>query len=296
MLVRAAKEDLPGFRLTTRDAEIIHTVYSFRAATAGQIEQLFFTHPKGRPEINAVCKNRLRGLYHHGYLFRDEQPTKLSEGRKPLVYFLDKRGGEFLAEYLGTQIDWKPQDNNVSYPFLDHLLATNDIRVALTVSARAHGPVIAEWVDEKRLKSPQMKDIVTLKGERGARERAAVVPDSFFCLETTEDMYNFFLECDRGTVTLDATETGKRDWMRKIRSYLEYHHSGLYEKRYQTKDMRVLTVTCGEKRMWNLKEVTEEAGGKSRFWFTTFEAFQTQDILTAPIWTVAARDGSFALF
>ncbi len=276
--------------------EILKAVYAYRALTAPQIEALFFTHPNDSRGVNARCKLRLRLLYHHGYLYRDEQPTKLSEGRKPLVYFLDRTGAEHLSTIEGQEVDWDPQDNNVSYPFLDHLLATNDIRVAVTLSAKQHALDLPVWLDDKTLKSRQMKDTVILKGDKGGREKAAVVPDSYFRLETEEDLFNFFVECDLGTVTLDARETGKRDWARKVHAYLEYYRSGAYEKRYQTKDMRVLTITRSEKRMRNLKEVTETAGGKSRFWFTTFEAIRGADILTSPIWALATRDDPQALF
>lgn len=264
--------------------------------TAPQIESLFFVPSPLCRGVNARCKLRLRLLFHHEYLFRDERPTKLSEGRKPLVYYLDRRGAEYLSQLEGREVDWNPKDNNVSSPWLEHLLGTNDIRIAVTLAARRDGLAIATWLDERILKTRQMKDTVILKGENGGRERAAVVPDSFFRLETEEMMFHFFLECDMGTVTLDAAGSGKRDWMRKVRAYLEYYRSGAYEARYGTKDMRILTVTRSGTRMRNLKEVTEAAGGKSRFWFTTFDLIKQADVLRSPIWTVAARQGLYPLF
>jgi len=45
---------------------------------------------------------RLKLLFHHGYLFRDEQPTKLTEGRRPLVYVLDQKEGK-AAPTLGKE-------------------------------------------------------------------------------------------------------------------------------------------------------------------------------------------------
>lgn len=120
---------MPGFRLTHRDRQIIEAVYHCRALTAPQIAALYFSKGEVPSEVNARCKHHLRMLYHHGYLFRDEQPSKLSEGRKPLVYFLDQRGAESLASSQEGKIEWDHRDNNVSFPFLQHLLATNDIRI-----------------------------------------------------------------------------------------------------------------------------------------------------------------------
>lgn len=295
-LERASKAELPGFRLTPRDVEIIKAVHAYRALTAPQIEALFFPHPNEEAGVNARLKLRLRLLYQYGYLFRDEQPTKLSEGRKPLVYFLDRMGALYLSQLEGQEVDWKPQDNDITYPFLQHVLATNDFRVAITRSARNQSIEIPVWLDDRTLKSRQMKDTITLKGENGGHERAAVVPDFYFRLETPEDRFHFFGECDLGTVTLDATGSGRRDWARKVKAYLEYYRSGLYERRYQTKDMRILTVTASPKRMENLKQVTEEAGGKSRFWFTTFQAIREADVLTFPLWAVATRADLHSLF
>jgi hypothetical protein len=57
----------------------------------------------------------------------------------------------------------------------------------------------------------------------------------------------------------------------------------------------VLTVTTGERRLANLKKITEEAGGKSRFWFTTFEQLTSNTALNQPIWQIAGREGEYSL-
>ncbi len=287
-------DKLPGFRLTARDAAIIQAVYEYRAMTSQQVAALFFATESGE-EVNTRCKQRLRMLYQYGYIFRDEQPSKLSEGRKPLIYMLDTQGAAFLAQTTADKVAWRQGDNDVSSPFLEHLLATNWVRIALILSAREHGWNLLKWLDDRTLKSPQMKGKVVLKGERGGRLQAAVIPDAYIRLDATEDIYNFFLEMDRGTVTGEATEWGRRDWRRKIKAYLEYYRSGLYQKRYHTSDMRVVTVTTSEARLAHLKTITEEAGGKARFWFTTFERIKAADILTDPIWMVASRENRSAL-
>lgn len=296
-LRRVASDELPGFRLTLRDIGIIKAIYDYRALTAPQIAALFF-HADGDREVNARCKHRLRMLYHHGYVFRDEQPSKLSEGRKPLVYFLDSRGAEFLTGQLGEAIQWDRKDNKVSWPFLDHLLATNDVRIAVCLAAVAQGLKINGWVDDKALKSAQMKDLVAIRGEEGGIQKAAVVPDGYFVLDAGEYVYHHFLEIDRRTVTGEATSFGSRDWARKVRAYLEYYHSGKYEKRYGTKSLRVMTITTGERRMAHLREITKKIGRKgdnALFWFTTFEHATTAQILTEPIWQRADKDGLHCL-
>jgi hypothetical protein len=76
---------------------------------------------------------------------------------------------------------------------------------------------------------------------------------------------------------------------------LAYFQSGQYAKRYKAQSFRVLTVTTGAGRLENLLRITEEAGGKSIFWFTTYEALSAQRFVAAPIWSVANREGLSAL-
>ena len=173
---------------------------------------------------------------------------------------------------------------------------TNTMTFALRSSFAARNTRGRLWAGlMTRCLSPQMKDRVKLKSERGKGVQAAIVPDGYFRLRTNEDTYNFFVEIDRGTVTGEATEWGRRDWGRKIKAYLEYYRSGLYERRYGTRDLRILTVTTGETRLAHLKAVTEEAGGKGRFWFSTFDRIKHGDVLSDSLWNVAAREGLVAL-
>jgi Replication-relaxation len=290
-LKRAEQGNVPGFRLTARDGRIIWAVHEYRALTAPQIASLFFPSTNGEGAVvNARCKYRLRMLYDHRYLHRDEQPQKLTEGRKPLVYFLDVMGAEFLSHELGKEIHWDPQHNDVTYPFLEHLLATNDVRAAIAVGAASNGWQVRTWIDDKALKSAQQKEHVTLRGNEGATQQAAVVPDGYFVVDAGEFLYHHFLEVDMRTVTGEATKWGRRDWARKVRAYLEYYRSGKYEARYGTKSLRILTVTTGERRLSNLKAITTKVGGRKRFWFTTFDLATSARILTEPIWQVAGED------
>lgn len=300
ILERADSDDLPPFRLTDRDKEIVRAVYTHRALTTPQVHMLFFPSSGGVKKASSAtrCQHRLKLLFHYGFLYRDAQPQRITEGRKPLVYFLDEKGEKLLADELGverSEIDWHPRDNDVGDPFMEHLLATNDVRVAIEVAAERNGWVIEKWVNERDLKSKQMKDYVEITGPRGGKSRAAVVPDGYFQLGVGERIGHFFLEVDRRTVTGQASKWERRDWARKIRAFLAYYRSGMYHERYGTKSLRILTVTTGDRRLSNLKRITEEVGGKARFWFSTFDRITPEDVLTTPIWDVASRDGNHAV-
>jgi hypothetical protein len=302
MTRRVAPDHLPRRQETARDLAIIEAVYRYRALHTRQVEQLFFPAVAERTstQTSSQCLKRLQYLFHAGYLTRAEQPQMLSEGRKPLVYFLDTRGARLLQEVLGEEkLDWHAKDNQVKSLFIEHLLQTNDIRIAVTLACRREGLMLDTWLDEKTLKRPHMKDYVLLRRASGRTYKAAVVPDGYFVV--TQDVgdylnsYHFALEVDRGTVTGVASREGRRDWARKVEAYLAYHASGLYAQRYGTQSLRIITVTTGDQRLANLKRVTEEAGGKARFWFTTFDRTTAEAILTEPIWQVAGREGQFTL-
>ena len=299
VLARVAAAELPALRLTQRDIALIDACYSYRALTTPQMQQLFFKHSSTRGQL-VQCQYRLKLLYHHGYLYRDEQPTKLSEGRRSLVYFLDRRGAALLAECLNidvSDLDWHPKNNaaGASHLFLEHLLKTNDIRIALTLAAEQEEFSLERWLDDKTLKSRQLKEYVKIKDAKGHEQRAAVIPDGYFCLSQGQYQYHHFLEADLRTVIGRSSKSGRRDWARKIRTYLAYHENGQFQKRYHAPSFRVLTVTTGERRLENLKRITEAAGGKSRFWFTTFDRLSAETMLSQPIWQIAGREGEFSL-
>jgi hypothetical protein len=132
---------------------------------------------------------------------------------------------------------------------------------------------------------------VTITGPEGKQQKAAIVPDGYFHLDTGSHDYHHFLEVDLRTVVGKATRWGRRDWARKIQAYIAYFDSGLYQQRYETTSLRILTVTTGERRLRNLQEITERVGGRKRFWFTTFDELTSETVFTKPIWRMAGRGG-----
>lgn len=306
-LRRARSEHLPGFSLTQRDIAIVQAVWEYRALTAEHIETLFFPQSvvQGKKQTNSNCQTRLRQLYHRGLLLRTEQPMAIGEPRKPLVYWLDRAGVELLATTQGiefAEVGWRPGTHKVGLQFLSHLLDTNTVRVHVVRSAHAYGFSVSEWRREEVLRKAHAADIVTITTPQGTRQETTVIPDSYFVLAIPTGRgaalrYSCFVEIDRRTVTGQASEWshGQHDWAKKITTYLAYIRSGKYEARYGTLHGRVLTVTIGERRLANLKRITEEVGGKARFWFTTLERIKAGDILTDPIWSVATRNTVHAL-
>jgi hypothetical protein len=299
LLVRAQDDNLPPFKLTKRDMAIINACYEYRAITSQQLQRLFFRHGTDRGQLTQ-CQLRLKLLYHHGYLYRDEQPTKMSDGRRPLVYFLDRKGAVMLAEYLEipvTDLDWSSKNNaaGAKHLFIDHLLATNNVRISITLSAQQQQATIERWLDDKTLKSSQMKDQVTIDTTKDKQQQIAIIPDGYFHLRDGQRDYHYFIEADMRTMVGLSGKSDRRDWAKKIRSYLIYKDSGKFQERYEAKSFRVLTVTTSEKRLQHIKQVTEEMGGMSMFWFTTFKKLSGGNALSDSIWQIAGRAGEHTL-
>jgi len=292
-LERASKKDRPGFRLTQRDLEIIKTVYLYRVMTTEQIRDLIF--PGGTIGKRNTCRNRLQKLWQHEYLWRGEQPTILSEGRKPLVYRINKKALDLLPQLLGLEreeIDWKPSERNLSEIGLNHLLKTNDVRVAFEAGAEANGKRIKQWIDERNLRRNHANEKVIISDVQGQKKSAAIIPDGYLNLydKQIKKSSHFFFEIDLQTETGMSSNPRYRDWVRKVRTYLAYYNSDLYKNRYKSIKFRVLTVTTSLQRLKNLKQKTEATGAQRIFWFTTFDQLTPDTVYTDPIWQVASLD------
>ena len=272
----------PKMRLMPRDVEVLKAVYEYRVMTHTQLTQLVFgnNHP-------SVATKRLYALYHNGYLERLFLPVRGGVAVSPTLYLLGDKGAQELAlrgDYLNFY--WSKDHLKVGTLFLAHSLAISDFRLKLTLACRAAGIPLLEWRGERELKKDY--DKVPIKTASGSTRSVPIIPDGYFVLQTAEGKRHFALELDRGTME------GKR-FRTKVEGYTAYFESGAYTERFGTKSLRVLTVTESQRRMKNLKNITERAGGKSRFWFASLDALSAQSILFEPAWYVAGRAERHAL-
>jgi hypothetical protein len=272
----ARKETPNAIRLTQRDIEIVRAVYDYRLLTTQHLKTLFFP---SRHQAYA----RLSALYHHGFLNRVFLGVYADKMNTPILYVLDKRGAELLQAEQGIDVVWSKELKSLTTQFLEHTLAINSVRVAVAKAAMDFGYALLVWKGENEIKADY--DYVTIRGQTGRMQSVSVIPDSYFALETPKGKAHFFLELDRGTMTTQRFKT-------KILAYQTYYGSGAYQRRFETRSLRVLTVTTGPGRAANLQRVTEEAGGKQRYWFTTLDQVTPQTVLSAPIWHVATNTQS----
>jgi len=243
-----------------------------------------------------ACERRMRLLHSAGLVRRIEQPVMRGEGSKPFIYALSKKGAEFLITETGidpADIDWRPQSFEANTPFLNHLLLTTDLRIALMKASKQAEVAVTEWIDERELRVGKMFDYVMLTSPTGQEVRTAVIPDAVFVLERNGKRALFFVEIDLRTVTVEPKLFERKGMSKKFRTYEIYFDTPEFLTRYEGRRARVLTVTTGEKRLNNLKQVAERAAPESKglFWFSTFDlALDPAKLLASPIWMVAGDD------
>ena len=272
----------PPMQLTSRDRQLVQAVYEHRLLRQDQIQRLFF------PSRN-TANRRLQFLYQHGFLQRLALPIRLGEGRPQAVYALDARGADLIAARLGIdrgELHWQKAGAQASFYFLEHTLAINDFRIAITQAAQRRGHRIVRWIDEREVKALQMR--VPAPATDKHRRHLPVVPDSYFEYEAGSKRSGFFLEMDMGTM---ATKRF-RD---KVKAFLIYKRDGFYQRQFGIHSLRVLTVAPSPRRLRSLKRATEQAQGRALFWFTTQHAVEADQLLQ-PAWQVAGTDAASRLF
>ncbi len=288
--------DRRGFLLQPRDVEICEAIHDLRVLSSDHVAALFF--PTADGAVSTQCRRRLSLLSEAGYIERREQPQTRSDGRRPYLYFLSHAGRQLLVDELGYEpenIHWQPGYNSVRWPFLEHQLMLSTIHVGFRLASCRAGWELATWTDDRILREAHTQR-VTVQGEDGAARKVTVVPDAYMVLSIGgEHGLYFWIEADRGTVTVQARSLQKRSWSQRTRAYQAFVRSEACAKLYPTLKIRVLTVTTGQERLQNLKAATEHADGKTRYWFTTIDELTPETALDVPIWQIAGRPGRFAL-
>lgn len=280
---RVVEAQRPPFRLNDRDALILKFINDCRALTTQQVETLFFKSAK-------PAYGRLHKLYHHEYVERQfitQVVTAPAASR--VVYTIAPLGAAVLAQTYGySPEDIHPASRQVrSWEKLQHLLAINDVRLALTRAVWDTPDMsMKDWRDEFMFRSAPR--YVTVTTARGGDKRQPVYPDAYIHLATPRGEARFFLEVDLGTEGLEQVKG-------QIAIYQAYILSGRYHEDFQSRSLRILIVAPSPRRLENLVKAVESQGGGERYWLTTREQITPALLLTAPIWRKVGSDGLFPL-
>ena len=256
-------------------AQIVHIVYEHRFLTAPQIGRLIQLD-------TPMVASSLDRLVRSDHLAAVRRPV-LHASQPDIVYALAHQGANRVAADLGIDrrlVRWRKYHNLVGLPYVEHRLATNDVRIALTVGGQRLGVIMDDW----RYEVPMKEDVDD--PDEGAPP-LIFRPDAYIRLLTGPRRIHFFLEVDM------ATETHAR-FAQKVRRYLAYKDARLFRYRFGGHAFRVLTVAPTATRIGSLKRIAEREGARRAFWVAPITDV-TPERIAAPIWRLAGGDSPAAL-
>ncbi len=211
----------------TRDLAILYTVGLCKVLPSREIRRLFF-------RSQATCADRLRKLFCAGLL--DCHVRNLHE---PNFYALTERGRAYVCDHA----DVEPSDLAVARALpaqLDHLVATNEVRVHLTLATRSNPEVeLVFFRPSWELQAERQAGIVGL------------VPDALVGLEDSRVLTVVALEVDLGS---EAPVIVRR----KVVRYSRLTAAGL--PFYGHEHVLPVVLASGTRRLRQLAVALAEAG------------------------------------
>ncbi|MDI6872050.1 MAG: replication-relaxation family protein [Bacillota bacterium] len=253
--------------LTSLATRIVLAVYDYRFLTGVQVAELFSLAP-------AEADDALGRLVDAGFLAGIRRPV-LSEKTPDTVYALAQRGANLVASQLGADrrsVRWRKYHNYVGLLYVEHRLAVNDFRIALTLGAQRLGHRVEVW----RYEVPIREDV----DDPDEHVPPLVFrPDAYARCAVGPRRVHLFLEMDMGT-------EGHKRFAKKIRRYLAYKDSGLFRHRFGGRSFRVLIVAPTATRMRALERVAEGEGARRVFWLLPAESC-CADRLSSSTWRLA---------
>ena len=256
-------------KLQPRDIALLRDVGEFRFLNT---EQIFALHPGGKRNLS----RRLTALFQHGYLDRPQSQTSARLLSSHMVYALGRRGAELLSKDAEERerIYRRVKEVERTLPLMAHALMISQFRVCLTLAAKTHGVKITRFTQGYDLKE-------MLRHVHG--ENPSLVPDAFFTLEDKDDVINFFLEADKGTMPTER-------FVNKLKTYWSWRSDERLKNKLRLARFRVLTIAPSERRSDSLRNAGKggdpRGEGSLMFLFTSETRYglsQPKKILE-PIW------------
>lgn len=260
-----------GWRITSRDLDILVAVYRFRFLTRQLVEWAFFSREDGDfDRRSSLAARRLQVLFEAGYAQRLIVPVLPGTGRSPAVYALSSRGADAVAAHLGVdreEVDWTPKHNRATAFFMEHTLGIARLWASLEAALLDTDLRLANWMNEAQLRQWDRRVF-----DRGVHRWVPVRPDGYFRLWRGRICsLPCFVEVDMGT------ETNGR-FAQKVRAYQVYRREE-GRGRSGIGDFRLLVVTSGARRLENLRRVSSRAVDQDFCLFATLDDLHPSRVL-----------------
>lgn len=253
----------PNFQLTTRDVDVLKSVYQHRFLTAVHIHALHF-----HPSSLRVAQVRLQRLWAGNLLDRTYLMPEFPDIRDRYVgqplYSLATRGAFHVADAIGIQVSGIPHSkaqNRRGYTWIRHNLVFTDLAVAFEVFTRRQSIWSATTTRED-----------FMRAAAGARTtcRGAIVPDGAITLSGAgaAKPQTLLVEVVRAGV-----RAGNANIRRKMLRYREALRSGFFRDAYSFTWVRnIVFLTTSLVRARNLADLARHIpGAENLFRFGVYE-------------------------
>ncbi len=269
-----SKSSTAAIQLQQRDRALLRALAeSFRILDRVQINELF---PMGSA---SRVKFRLKQLLDAGYL--SARPIVNEGGNMQYGYYLGPRAtAAFDSTERGAVQKARLDAAHLSNAGLAHRMLVDSIHIRfLTAQRRNPNYRLLTWVDQY---SPEWETLRTY----GLNVQADGYAEYILLLHF-DNLYTFFLEADRGDERGHIISA-------KIRAYVDFASSGIYEKRFAARLFRVLFVTTTQKRAEALAELAMASGSADLFWITSWPQLKQVGIFE-PVWIRPGQPGFHSL-
>jgi len=288
----------PGPELTERDKVIMRSLADYRLLTTEQVQRLHFPS-------NQTALRRLRRL----------EAAKLVHRHRTHVLStyavtLTAKGAELLLQAGATSSDGPGMSRRpVRLPgefFLRHMVAVNDLRIALELAVRRHSGVdlLGVLTDAVRTSvgpttQPQAVISESVSFGTGDNDRLVHVPDLAFALRRGDRQALFLAEVDRGTEVVGDPKRG-------VGLFVRFYLQALLTEAFQSlgarlggpagfQGFRILVVTTTNARVeairarWGTMPVEPELA-KRLIWLSSSEALRSGALLEHEWCSLDPRD------
>jgi hypothetical protein len=263
---RRMPKQAPPIHLTERDRALLYDLYHFRfLPTALVVARHFGSATRGR--------NRLKLLFHHGYVDRHFLPTA-GPGTGEAIYGLGPAATSELATTYGLEpADVKRRRKPVEPFFIAHELEIARFRIRVGELGAPLGVGTTDWTEGSAA-------TLRLPGGR-------LTPDAIGWVRTRKARFAFALEVDRGTMTVGRVRA-------KFDRYAEAAASGALGALLDARRFRLLVIASSTKRLISLERAAREARA-TNVWLAPSEVVAT-DFLLEPRWLRPGKPGHLPLF
>jgi hypothetical protein len=193
-------------------------------------------------------------------------------GSQPLVYGLDNAGARFLASHTNMKVssgDWTRRNGRYTRENLDHTLAVTRFMIDLELACRAREDV--DLVHLEDISESASGSWSVILPWHGSQTTVTVAPDAIFGLrmrtpEGRQLRSFYFLELDRGTMTITPNESVRRSdaflyrssVLRKLLAYTVSHRDKMHQGQLAIPAARILMLTASASRAEEMRLAAEQ--------------------------------------